>query len=376
MAGQPIKITLDVDTQRAATDLRRFADQLDEVADSTKDTDRALSNAARTLAGDLRRDLDRAEQSASDLSRTFDRDLTGAMKDTSRQAKRTGDDISRETKDATRHAGEATGEFRQEASQNFSEVASSFQGDMTSAVDLVQGTLGGLATSAIPGLSAAAGGAGIAIGAIFTTLNSRAEATKQQISDLTQAMIDANSQVVAESFIQGNLKDIVSGDGVISMENLRTAAEQTGIQIGVLARAYAGDPGSVAQAIADVQRQWDQADRDRQSLDAGVVGDAINRQNELARWKDDLERLSGSYDSASSAYGVYQEAVAAGEQRNQAAIGETRKAYEDAHRAVDAIPTSKSTTVTVDVDTTQADRKLRNWRPVVVANVRFGKAVV
>lgn len=338
--------------------------------------------------GGLERVSDALDDTARDGDRAGDR-LERTFREIAKDAKKTGDDIGDETRkgfrkaeDSADHfqraAGDASGEFKQEFKQNASEVASSFTGDMTSAVDVVQGTLGGLASTDLPGIGIAAGLAGAAIGAIFTGLNANAEATKQHISDLTEAMIESNSKVIAESVIQDKLKEIATNaDGAaISQKNLYLAAEQTGIEVGLLARAYAGDPGSVAQALATVQSQWDQADQARQSLDAGAAGDAINRQNELRRWKESLEGLTTNYDSAAAGYDLYQKGVQAGEARNQASIGETRKAYEDAHRAVDAIPTDKTTRVQVQLDTAEAERKLRTWRPVIVGVVRAGKAVV
>lgn len=353
-----------------ASDVRRFLKGTGDAEDALGRVSDSLDETARDGA-----------KAGDKLERTF--------RDIAKDAKTAGGDIADETRKGfrkaedsadqfKRSAGDATGEFKQEAKQNFSEVTSSFQGDMTSAVDVVQGTLGGLASTDLPGVGIAAGLAGAAVGAIFTGLNADAEATRQRINDLTEAMIEANSKVVQESVIQDNLKKIATNadDAAISQKNLYLAAEQTGIEVGVLARAYAGDPGSVAQALATVQAQWDEADQTRQGLDASAIGDAINRQNELSRWKDSLEGLTTDYDSAAAGYDLYQQGVQAGEARNQAAIGETRKAYEDAHRAVDAIPTDKTTRIGVELDTSEAERYLRGWRPEVTLVARVGKPQV
>lgn len=263
MAGQPIKITLDVDTQRAATDLRRFADQLDEVADSTKDTDKAMSNAARTLAGDLRRDLDRAEQSASDLSRTFDRDLTGALKDSSRQAKRTGDDIARETKDGTRKASDNVREFKNEATQNFAETASSFDGSMGSIVDLAQSTFGGSASSLAGPVALGAGLlAGIG-GALYTSITENAAKSEQRIQDMFDAMLDAQTGYLSQSYIEDELAKIVKGadDAKISWKEAGDVAKETGLTQSEVAAAYAGDADAAAKLTAALNDEVEKHDR-------------------------------------------------------------------------------------------------------------------
>ena len=334
MAGINISFVSDVRSMLKGTG--DIEDALDKVGDSLDD----VAKDAKTSGDKVEKSLTGISDEADDSSKKLERKFRDSFDEVHKDAKDKTDKIAKDTKHNMDKAGDATGEFKDEGKQNFAEVSSSFTGDMQGAIDGIQGTLGGLANSAIPGVGIAAGLAAAGIGTVYTVLSTQAEATKQNITDLTQAMIDANSKVIAESFIQQNLIDIVSGaDGAaISMKNLKDAAEETGVPIETLARAYAGDPGSVATALATVRTGLAQAEVDVVSLDAQVA--ANSGVEEYRRWAGALEGLQGNYDSAAAGLDLFQDAAAVGAQENQREIGETRKAYEDAHRAVGDLSTA------------------------------------
>ena len=348
---------------------------LEDVGDSLDDLTRDADRAGKDIGGDLEKVGQEGEDSAKHLERKF-RD---AFDDVKKDAKRSTDDVVDDTKRNMDRAGDASKEFKQEAGANFSEVASSFSGDMESAVDLVQGTLGGLANS-IPGIGAVAGVAAAGIGTIYSVLSTQAENTRQNIEDITTAMIDANSKVLAESFIQQNLADIVSGaDGAaISVANLRKASEETGVPVATLARAWAGDPGSVAEALATVRTGLAQAEQDVVSLDAAVA--ANSGIEGYRRWAAALEGLANNWDSAASGYELYQDAVAQGERANRSQVASTIEEYERRRAEIERTPTASTVRVTVEADTAAAARdidELTKPRRVVIEGVtRYGQAVV
>lgn len=373
MAGINISFVSDVRSFIKGTDDIERA--MDDVGDSLDD----VSKDAKTAGDKIERSLSDAGKDAEDSSEKMEKSFRKDFDKVEEKAKDAGATIGKESKqgfakaekaadDFKRKGVGASDEFKQEAGANFSETASSFTGDMEGAVAGIQGTLGGLATSAIPGVGIAAGIAAAGIGTVYTILNTQAEATKQNIEDLTLAMIEANSKVVAESVIQENLKTIVSGgeDAAISMGNLREAAEETGVPIATLARAYAGDPGSVAEALAIVNTKFGEAQDALGVYETSVA--ASKTADELSRWKTALQGLETGYDSAATGLELYQDAAAQGAQENQREIGETRKAYEDAHRAVgdlstavQNIPAPAPISVPVHIDTTAAEQEIATF---------------
>jgi len=302
-----------------------FLSDVREFLTGTKNIEGALTDVSKSL-DDVARDGQKAEKS---FKETFD-----TVKRESRQA---GDDIGRNVKRGFDGASDGVKDFKDEAKQNFAETASSFSGDMEGAVEGIQGTLGGLANSAIPGVGIAAGLAAAGIGTVYGILSTQAATTKQNIEDLTVAMIEANSKVIAESFIQQNLADIVSGaDGaVISMANLREAATETGVPIATLARAYAGDPGSVAEALATVNTKFGEAQTACENYDTSIA--ASKTADELSRWKTSLEDLAGGYDSAAAASGLYQDAAALGQVKHAPRIASTIEEYQRLQGEVDGV---------------------------------------
>lgn len=372
MAGKPIKVRLDVDTQSSAADLRRFADKLDEVADATKDTDKAMSDAARTLSGELRRDLDRAERSADDLARTYDRDLTGAFKDTAKEAKRTGDVIDRETRDATGKASGYTSDFKDEARQNFAETASSFDGSMESVADLAQSTLGGMAGAGGP-IALATAALGAMGGALYASMAENAAKVEQRISDMYDDLIESGQNYLSREYVLSQVDEIVKGseDAIITMTQAEETAAATGATLADVMLAYAGDADAGArltQAIADTQdeiKRGMEGNRDLQAKYNGDLATARTRVQQVAReWETSQDAVRRMTDLVQT-------------QRNAAAQLDAKYSnvpgyFTDARYTYDAFVDAtrrRTPSTSLDLDTTRAEQKFNALKRKVSSTV-------
>lgn len=355
MPGKPIEIQLDVVSTGAERGLERTSDAMDDLAKST----------------------DKVEDASKDAARVIDRDLTDSLDTVKRKARDAGDALGDDVKRGSRRASEATGEFKNEAKANFSEVASSFSGDMDGAVDLVQGTLGGLVGS-IPGIGVAAGIAAGGIGAVWGAVNAEAETTRARITEMADAMIEANSKVLAESVIAEGVRAIATGaeGAAISLKNLHDAAEDTGETEATLARIYAGDEGLRVEALERVREKYREAADDAVSADATVAASGAERMRELGRWQADLILLGDEYDSATSAVDLMRQSNELAGAVSRGQISSTIGEYERLRAEVERVPTDRTTTIRAQIDLTDAERALRNWRPVVTGTFRAGNAVV
>ncbi|WP_372593567.1 hypothetical protein [Actinotalea sp.] len=350
--GRPIEIEIDAKTQDAERGLDRTADSLEDLSDG----------------------LGKAEDAARDADRVIDRDLTQALDDVKRKAKTAGDALGDETRKGTRRAEQATDEFKQEAGANFSEVASSFSGDMDSAIDLVQGTLGGLAGS-IPGIGLAAGVAAAGIGAIYATLQGEGERVREQITSMTEDLIESGKTFLTEGYISTELQKIYTGaeDATIKMADLQALASSTGISEAQLARAFAGDQDARAAALQTVVDRYAEVGDKATSSNAVVADAAIEQLGDLGRLRDALEQNESTFVSAQEAQARYLNATNSTTRETQGAITDLRGKFDGLGRTIEELPASKTVTVTADL--AQIERQLRNFRPTVTVSGRIGSVV-
>ncbi len=322
MAGDPIKIRIDGETQDAERSLEAVADSLeqvdkalDKVEDASKDVDRAL---------------DKIEDAADDAARTIDRDLITALKDARAASEKAGRELSDGMADGTRRSSESVAEFKDEAKQNFSEVTSSFSGDMDSAVDLVQGTLGGLAAS-IPGYGLALGGLAATAGGFYNAWKTKAEATKKAIQDMYADMKESGNDFLSESFIQGEVDKIVTGaeEAVTSFDTVKEQAEFAGVSMGTMLRAWAGD----AEALAEVYGKLEKATADNEEAQRRLTDqEAITGQTNQAAWEEintrrqEIERMSEALGKTVDNQDRARAAVEAGRTAMKATAETTREA--------------------------------------------------
>lgn len=371
MAGG-VKLSLIPDVSKMLAATTDVGEAFDDVADSLDGMAREATKAGRTTGDAIVKGGERGEDALDDLGRGF-KDL---VRDASKASKQVGDDLGDATEHGTRKAAESVGEFKDEARANFAETAASFSGDMSSASDLVQGTLGGLAGSLpgpvgiISGLLAGIGGAWLA------SMQKSAEANKELINNLTADMIESGHKVASESFINAALLAITTGadDAAVSFKDLQDAVALTGIGTGDLARAYVGDVDAINKATESIGTQiedaWDKAHN-------GPIAERqywVTVAEQLQAVDDRLQGVATATDSAAARAKVYQEGVRAGGDAAAAAADQARGRLDAVGAALDRLNGKK---VVVDVDLSPAERTLRNWRPSVDVEGMFhaGRAV-
>jgi len=345
LTGKKTELPLSVDTKKILLALREVGASADDLPgffdDAKREIDKALDAAARSgeLSAD---DIEKAHKNAAEqLQEAYD-DALGQVRE---ESQRTGDAVDKNTGDGVGRAGAAVGEFKSEAVANISEVASSFRGDMTSAVDLVQGTLGGLA-AAIPGWGLLIAGVGAAIGAVFSGASASAEETNARVTSLSDDLIASQRRVASESLISDNVKTLVQDAGKLA--NAQAAAKESGASLGDVLRALAGDVDAakrVTGAYDDLlapHTQRIKALGEELTTNKDLTVDQVETlRNQITAERDTIDSL----EAARATYGLAATdlATATGAQQayNAAMDASADKAY-GASTRVDALVTSIS----------------------------------
>ena len=240
-------------------DLTSPARELDDLGRSASDTGRDLDDLDRAAQ---HTDLSGIEKDAKSAGSSLDTlDTSGAaaakgladsfdkIKTESKQASRAlGDDAKHGMSDA----GEATATFKDEAKANLSEVASSFQGDMTSAVDLVQGTLGGVVQDLGP-LGLALGAAGAAgLGLIASSITE----AKERVTALTQSFLDLRKQGIDPA--ADSASHLVDELDAADLAKYKRDADELGLSYDTLKAAFDGNADAIARARKAVKEYNDE----------------------------------------------------------------------------------------------------------------------
>ena len=244
----PFKMSLVADvapflkgTKDAEAGVERLSGSLEDLA---KDAQRSGDKAETALEG-VGNEAKAAATTTETATDKMERSFRDAFDSVKREAKAAGDVVDRETRSGTDRGGAAIGDFKQEATSNLSEVASSFSGDMTSAVDLVQGTLGGLANIGIPGLGVAFAGLGIAVGTIFSQMSADAEAMKEKVASYFEDMRQSGLDFATEQMINDNIATLVQDEGKAA--EAARVAEAANTDLALALRAMAGDASAAGE---------------------------------------------------------------------------------------------------------------------------------
>lgn len=386
MAG--INIPLLADVRAFLRGTRQAAEAIDDVGDSLSD----LDGPARTSTRDVERNLDNAADTAEDSAQRIERSFKDALDSLPSASRKAGDDLGDDITRGTDRAVEGVDDFKQEAAGSAREAAASFSGS----ADDIAGTFQEVAANALGGFGPLGAAAGLALavgfGTFYEKFKADAEAAETRVNDMADAMIEANSRVLAEDYINDQLRRIYTNadDAAIKVAELREASEETGVSEAELARAFSGDQDSRVAALARVRAALADANRDAVSLDVEVAASGVTRQVELGKWADKLGGLGEDYTSAAGRAEGYAAAVAAAHGQADREVGQTRAEYEALHREVDAVPKTVDTKVTVTgtkeatealdavvkprtvtlqawIDTQKLDRDLRNWHPPMIA---------
>lgn len=228
-----IKISLVGDVRAFVSSFKKGRESVEDLADEIDD---------------LAKEGDQTERSFVDNFQAIEK----AAKEAGTASGKIGDG----THAATRKAAASTAEFKDEAKQNFAEVASSFSGDMSSAADLVQGTLGGLAGSLGGPIGLALGAASVALGAVIA----QAQKDAEKAEELRMQAVEA----VKASFEEG-----------VDVSAFLTAADQVAERIQALEESKEGtDSRWFWEEDPSRLKEWSDA-LDRLGHDAGEIGDVL-----------------------------------------------------------------------------------------------------
>lgn len=267
------------------------------VAKGAKDAERALGKLEDAV-GDTgkggARDLDKLEDELKDVQRQGEK-TERSMKDIGDSSKRTWDAASDNVKG-----------FKDEAVQNFAEVASSFDGDLSQMADGVQGLTGGLASALTPGIGIPVAILGAAAAAFFASWQKAAEDSEARIQAMYDDFTETGQTFVSESFIADEIKRIQEDTG--KWNDAQQRVKDTGLEIGTVLRAMAGDQ----QAIADVHDAYvQQRDTEIQKIrdaklsieDQATAVDGVNAKfGEQTEWISQIQRDTGTAAQKAAAY--------------------------------------------------------------------------
>lgn len=319
--GRPIEIPLGIESSDAERGAERIADALDDVSsaaddlgsDGARSTERLndaladTSDAARDAGRDTERALGDVEDAADDAARVIDRDLTQALREAeaaSEDAGRgMGDNISQGAADGAEGGSETIGEFKDEATANFAEVAGSFSGDMTSAVDLVQGTLGGLAGSIPGGLGLALGGLAIGAGAFAQAWIADTERVAARVAEMFDDMLASGAAYISNDYIQTKYYEIIQGaeDAILSEKDLQKITEQTGLKQEQVALAFAGNGEQmrlVQDRLTDAKQKFiDQLNDEEGANDSAAKAGASWTDQSIQQAQDRADAIATTEDS-------------------------------------------------------------------------------
>ena len=368
-----VNITIVSDASSVISEGKKIGSALDKVIDSLDD----VGEQAKTTDRVVQTQMDNISTAAKDSSNDLETKFSQAFDKVKKDAKSTGDTVDRETRDGTGRAGEATGEFKSEALQNFSEVSSSFQGDMTSAVDLVQGTLGGLASS-LPGLGLAFGVAGAAVGAIFGQMQANAAKTKQAVSDMYDDMLQSGLNYLSKDYAQTQMTAIVKGDAdaLIKLSDAQHIAELAGVPLSAVLSGITGDASEARRVTegltAATQKSSDAYDAARSSgsqdtaMLSGLYYQLDNNKRTTDLWTGSLDGATASLSTARDKVG----SVRDGMDKLSGTFEHTTDSVGRLSQGIEQMPASATVKLTVD------DSAVKAWarNPIILnAVARVGK---
>ena len=386
MAG--IRISLIEDVSSFLRGMTRSEEALDDVADSLDDLARDAQREGRDIGQGIERGVEQGTDGATDSVERLERTFRDMAREVSRTSRTAGDDVGDNMRDGYREAeraarsfedtaddasdsaSEATGEFRDEARANFSEVASSFSGDMSSAADLVQGTLGGLAGSLVGPAGLAAGALANIGGTLQSSVQENAEKAEQRVKDMYADFLESGADYLSKEYVADQIAKIYEGaeDAAIKINDLRKLAKDSDIPEPLLARALVGDKAARDEVAREISAKrlaitsaLDDATAKGQNM-APVYAPAIQALQDVE------DSMNGVSENAKLAQRNAEQAAAAirgiDASRAAASAEDARAKFDGLGRQISTLPASASVKVTAD--TTALDRELAKPRTVRV----------
>ncbi len=243
------------------------------------------------------RDLDKLERGVEDaqdetkkLSREFS-DLATQIKSTGRKGKT---DLADPLSDDLREVGD-------EAKSNAAEMFSSFDGSFDSIADAAQGTLGGLVGSlgGVGGAAIAAAGAA-GLGLVFAELQKQEESAKrlkEYLGEAYRSAVEEGRKYIDQATILQEIQDIQwNPERVGEYEEAQRDALTTGISLGTVLAARAGDQEALNEVIAVTREKWGEV---KGEIDDTAITSKITSQSivsQLGREAEGLGDVASRYE--------------------------------------------------------------------------------
>ncbi len=383
------EVTIGADAKQFEQGVRSGAikpiEDLEEAFDDAAD-------AASDLGRSATRDLDKTERAAADL----EEQLRDAQKQTER-LERGLDDVGRGGGVSLDKVKDGAQEVQQEIGQNLGEAVSSIRGDLTDLGQVGQDTLGGLAaTLASTGPAGIAGAAALAAGAVGLGLvtaeleaqRERAEQLRERLSSAYRDAAEAGRDYLDVSQIIANANDLLyNPDRADEWKQLQADAKELQLDQNLLIRANAGDLTAQAVVQKEIASYMESGAAYTERTTTGMpaltktavdlrdrwaqIGDATRTQAENAERSRQVtsDMLLDAADKAGTFTQAIDEAgnklIALPDGTEFVISADTGQATEDVSRFGDDVDgvietiNGKIVRVTVDADTTAAERKIK-----------------
>lgn len=341
-AGKGYEIGIGVDTKAFKQGVETgIVAPLDDAQQEL--TDLGRSKGPEELEQALRGDQEQTQKLAKETKQTAQ-----AIEDEYRRAyRKMGDDADRELG----RAGDAFQETKAQAIEAATEIVTEFDGTL----DGVGSSIGGFA-SGIGGTLLAVGGVGAAVGAgltvvgglvegVFSGMAEDAEASAERVEAAFNDMLDSGNKFVSESFLADRVAEILNDTELVS--KAERFAERAGLPFETIVAAMAGY-GSAAAEVRE--KVGDEIANLQAIVDEQGARYTTSERNKIGQLKEVLRSLSQTADE----YNTAAQKAAAYEK----ITGSQTEAVADLNAELAKVPAS--TTAKVEVDTSDAERTLRD----------------
>jgi hypothetical protein len=306
------------------SDSRDFVKAVDEGTESLEELSGALDDAAKD-----------GDKAADKLTESFD--------ETVKKVNELGDkseSAMRRMRKSTSDAGEGVKNLKEESVSTAKEAAASFDGSAESIVDAFQEVAAnafvGFGAKGVAAGLAAAAGLGLIVAA-FEELEKKNQENQQKASDLAATYIEVGDSVVG-AIEAGNekLKEmaLTTDDNVMSLVDLRKAAERMGVPFEDLARAYAGNTDEIDKQI-ELLKEKEKIELDGINKNARNADDLQKSIKDRYREQiEGLEQVQESVQEAQEIEQAYYDSGAARQAEKATAISNINDAYDDVVNSV------------------------------------------
>lgn len=297
-----IRLGVAADTREFDNGIKKgIIDPLEDASDALRD----LAKDGDRAGSDLERSFRDQQDTTKKLDREY-RDLGDTIRQTSRKA---GRDIDSGIGDGLDKASTGMNDFKDEAKGTAREGAASFSGEFSDVGDVIQETLAN-ALGGFGPIGAAAGiAAAIGFGALTAQIEKDTEASKERVQSMYDAMIESQGRFLTDSTIMSQVKAIT--DDTEQMAKAQEIASGSGVDLGVVLRAMAGDASAAADVQAELQKKLDEAaetaktaadeNRALTQSEQDAASAAGKAADALAGYGDEMQLASDKYDAYASA---------------------------------------------------------------------------